>query len=166
MGSGKSSVGKILGDLLACSFIDLDGHIEAREGRSIAEMFNALGEPAFRDAEHRALREVLKSPHGDSIVVALGGGAFVQRRNALLFAETRHMSFFLDAAPSELWRRCRQQSLERPLSHDEVSFHRLCDERRPHYLNATFRIDTTGRDIRDIAVEIAAKLGSAVPKET
>jgi shikimate kinase len=159
MGSGKTSVGKVLAGLLDRSFVDLDDRIQAREGRSIAEIFRQSGESGFRDSEHHALRdlvaEVATSP---ARVVALGGGAFVQARNAALLADTGSLVVFLDAAPSELLLRCRKQGIERPLSHDEEQFYDLYAERKPHYLKAALHIDTTGREIKAIAQEIAARL--------
>ena len=83
MGAGKSSVGRVLGQLLNWVFEDLDDRIEAREGRSVAQIFRDSGESEFRRAEHAALAQVLEELRGGSArIVALGGGAFVQKQNA------------------------------------------------------------------------------------
>jgi shikimate kinase len=159
MGSGKTSVGQVLAALLDRSFVDLDDRIQAREGRSIAEIFRQSGESSFRDSEHEALRDLLEEvASSPARVVSLGGGAFAQARNAALLADDGSLVVFLDAAPSELLRRCREQGTERPLSQDEKRFHELYVERKPHYLKAALRIDTTGREIHAIAREIAARL--------
>ncbi|HMK39397.1 MAG TPA: shikimate kinase, partial [Bacteroidota bacterium] len=72
MGSGKSTVGPLLGASLGYAFIDLDTVIEAGEGKSIAEIFREKGEQEFRALERSALR--LLSARSN-IVVATGGGA-------------------------------------------------------------------------------------------
>ena len=56
MGTGKSTVGRLLADTLGYTLIDLDAEIERVEGRTISEMFEADGEPYFREAESVALR--------------------------------------------------------------------------------------------------------------
>ncbi len=59
MGCGKSSVGRKLSELLCCRFMDLDSVIEAREGRSIPEIFASDGEAAFRRMEIESIRTIL-----------------------------------------------------------------------------------------------------------
>ena len=85
MGAGKSSVGRALGERLNWVFEDLDDRIEAREGRTVAEIFRDSGESEFRRAEHAALEHVLHELRGGvARIVALGGGAFAQKENAAL----------------------------------------------------------------------------------
>ena len=60
MGCGKSSVGKVLSELLCCRFADLDDVIVEREGRSIPEIFAEDGEEEFRRMEKEALESVLR----------------------------------------------------------------------------------------------------------
>jgi shikimate kinase len=77
MGSGKSTVGRMLGRRLGLPFIDLDRAIEARVGMPVSEIFATRGEPAFRDLEH----EELAGLRGLSrTVVACGGGVIVEDR--------------------------------------------------------------------------------------
>lgn len=77
MGSGKSTVGPLVADALGYRFLDLDWLVEARTRRSVAELF-AAGEAAFRAAEAEALAETTR---GDDLVVALGGGAWLEATN-------------------------------------------------------------------------------------
>jgi len=163
MGAGKSSVGRALGQRLNWPFEDLDDRIESREGRSIAEIFRDSGESAFRSAEHSALREVLDELRsGAARIVALGGGAFVQRRNAGLLKAFAAPVVFLDAPVEELWRRCHIQAgqigANRPLLGSGERFRELYRARRGGYLRASLRIETGGRTVDAVAAEIAETL--------
>jgi shikimate kinase len=164
MGAGKSSVGRALGQRLNWLFEDLDDRIELHEGRKIAEIFRDSGEAHFRRAEQAALQRVLDEQGGGAVrIVALGGGAFVQAANAALLRAASVPTVFLDAPVEELWRRCRLQAdaagTERPLLSDFEQFRTLYRERRKNYANALVKIDTSGREVDAVAVEIAKKLG-------
>jgi len=78
MGSGKSTVGRLLADRLGRPFYDTDAIIERSSGSSIAEIFEHSGEAAFRERERAAIAEVAVAPSG---VVAAGGGAVLDVLN-------------------------------------------------------------------------------------
>jgi shikimate kinase len=163
MGAGKSSVGLALSERLGWAFDDLDERIERRERRKVPEIFRDSGETEFRRAEHAALRELLKElREGAEKVIALGGGAFVQKPNARLVKAGGVPTVFLDAGAEELWRRCRQQAesqgIERPLLSSLEGFRELYEARRPHYLRATFRQETGGKSVEEIAGEVVEML--------
>jgi len=164
MGAGKSSVGWALGERLGWAFEDLDERIERRERRKVHEIFRDSGEPAFRRAEHAALRELLNEVQtGPERIVALGGGAFVQRENARLIMDEGIPTVFLDAGVEELWRRCQrqaeQQGTERPLLSSLENFRELYEARRPHYLKASLQQETGGKTVAQIAAEVVQALG-------
>jgi len=164
MGAGKSSVGRALAKQLCWTFEDLDDRIEQREGRKVPEIFRDSGEVGFRRAEHAALKELLRELRaGVQRIVALGGGAFVQKENARLVEAGAVPTVFLDAGVEELWRRCRQQAeqqgIERPLLGSLERFGELYEARRQHYLNASFRQETGGKSIQEIAAEVMQTLG-------
>jgi shikimate kinase len=163
MGAGKSSVGRALVQRLNWIFEDLDNRIERHAGRSIAEIFRESGEPAFRAAEHSAVCEVLAELEGGvARVIALGGGAYAQRRNAVLLKSAGVPTVFLQAPVEELWRRCYEQAqaagTERPLQQSEAQFRRLYAARRASYARALVKIETFGKDLLEIADEIVRKL--------
>jgi shikimate kinase len=164
MGAGKSSVGRVLGERLGWTFEDLDERIERRERRKVPEIFRDSGESAFRRAEHEALDELLRElGAGAERIVALGGGAFVQKDNARLIKSGGVPTVFLDAGIEELWRRCRRQAkrqgTERPLLGSRESFRQLYEARRPHYLKASLRQETGGKTVEQIAAELVQALG-------
>ena len=159
MGAGKSSVGAALSRKLGWPFEDLDERIQAREQRSIEQIFRQSGEAVFRQLEHAALRSLVDEPGASAKVVALGGGAFAQANNADLVKKAGWSTIFLDAPVDELFRRCQQQQLERPLRGDVKEFHRLYENRRPCYLKAGLRIETAGKDVEEVAAEAIARLG-------
>src|SRR5689334_19369553 len=129
MGAGKSSVGRALSLRLGWGFEDLDDRIQVREARSIAQIFSESGEVGFRRAETEALRELISELGSSSRVVGLGGGAFVQAENAALLSQTGAPIVFLDAPVDELFRRCLQEQVERPLRQDREKFHELYEAR-------------------------------------
>jgi shikimate kinase len=155
MGSGKNTVGQELARRLAWDFVDLDASIEAREGRSIPEIFRQHGEPAFRSAETSALRDLTNDLMRDS-VVALGGGAFVAETNRDLLRSWP--SVFLDAPVSELWQRCLKHEVadgsRRPLRNDPEQFAQLYEQRLPFYRQAALMVQTSGKEAAAICEEI------------
>jgi shikimate kinase len=78
MGSGKSTVGRMLARSLGWPFCDLDRDIERRDGRTVVEIFAQDGEPRFRQLEHEELASLVGAP---DTVVACGGGVVVDDRN-------------------------------------------------------------------------------------
>jgi shikimate kinase len=164
MGAGKSSVGRALGQRLNWVFEDLDDRIQAREGRTVAEIFRDSGESEFRRAEHAALQQVLEELRaGVARIVALGGGAFVQKENAALLQASGVPTVFLDAPVEELWQRCCMQAgqsgTERPLLRSLEEFRKLYETRRRKYKKASWQIPTGSRTVETIAAEIAETLG-------
>jgi shikimate kinase len=164
MGAGKSSVGRALAAQLNWVFEDLDDRIELREGRTVAEIFRDSGEAEFRRAEHEALSQVLDElRRGGVKVAAMGGGAFVQEKNAVLLKSSGLPTVFLDAKVDELWERCSKQAsaagAERPLLRSPEQFRNLYRVRRKSYAKAAVRIQTGGRTVEAIAGSIVKKLG-------
>lgn len=164
MGAGKTTVGRMLGELLGWRFEDLDDRIERRERRTVAEIFRDSGEPSFRRAEHAALKELLDElESGPEKIVALGGGAFAQEKNVRLIQSAGMPTIFLEADAEELWRRCSRQAeqdgIERPLLKSRESFRELYEARRPHYMKATLRQNSGGKTAAQIAKAVVLALG-------
>ena len=165
MGAGKSTVGAALSARLGWPFEDLDERIQASEQRSIERIFRESGESVFRQLEHAALRSALEAPGTSAKVLALGGGAFAQQNNAALLDQAGVATIFLDAPIEELFRRCQEQQLDRPLRRDLEEFRRLYENRRPCYLKAAVRIETAGKSVEEVVAEAVARLASLGVKE-
>jgi shikimate kinase len=162
MGAGKTSVGKVLGRRLGWGFEDLDDRIQSRERRSVDHIFRESGEKAFRLAETAALRDLLDTLGLNPRVIALGGGAFVQRENASLLRRDDVATIFLDGPVEELFRRCNKQQVDRPLRGSLDQFRTLYELRRPLYREASVIVDTTGKDVEEVAEELSRML--AIPQ--
>jgi shikimate kinase len=156
MASGKSSVGQELARRLDWDFVDLDARIESRERQTVPEIFRDRGEPGFRLAETDALRDLLTERLERNRVVALGGGAFVQEKNRELLRQWP--TIFLEATVSELWQRSLTDGVERPLRGDPEQFAKLYAERLPFYRQASGVVETTGKPLVSICVEIEGAL--------
>jgi shikimate kinase len=152
MGSGKSTVGRLLAAQLAWRFADLDEEIEAESGLSISQIFAQKGEAVFRDLEHECLKRVVAAAveRNTRLVLALGGGTFTQPRNSALLRDPGGTAraagaavIWLDCPSDELLQRCVLMG-DRPLFRDEASFRKLYEERLPFYRQADFRVESNG----------------------
>jgi shikimate kinase len=163
MGAGKTSIGRALADLLHWSFVDLDHEIELHRKATVREIFQDQGEARFREIEMAVLRGVLEHVSAPT-VIALGGGTFVQPRNAGLLRGAGARLVFLETPIEEMLERCRigTQSSEdnlRPLAASPEAFRELYAQRLPHYRTADFTLSTTGKTADESAQEVAFGLG-------
>ena len=157
MGSGKSTVGRIVAEALDWEFIDLDRRIEERVGLSIPELFESSGEHFFRDLERRELLEALDGPA--ERVISCGGGVVIDPRNRDRLMEVATVFLWEDS--DVLYRRTR--GLGRPLRGANFEdFARRYAERLPYYLEvASLQIEPEGRSPRQLADEIIEWLRGA-----
>lgn len=154
MGSGKSSAGRAVAEALGRPFVDSDEQVEARTGRTVREIFESDGEPAYRILEREALVEALGSD--EPAVVAAAGGVVldVANRAALRGAGT---VVWLRAHPEVLVERVGGGQDHRPLLADDPAgtLARLDAERRPLYEEVADHV----LDVDDLApAEVAARV--------
>lgn len=152
MGSGKSTVGMELADLLGVPFLDTDKLLEARLGRPIRQWFQIYGEEAFREYETLMLRE-LDMTEG---VLATGGGIVLRDENWL---EMKRLGVivFLDVQPDVLKHRLTNTKRKRPLLEVpdwEKRFDEILGSREPVYKRADFVVTVGEEDHSDVAIRI------------
>jgi shikimate kinase len=149
MGSGKTTVGRLLASQLGWRFLDLDTLIEERAGLSISAIFERHGEPAFREMEHAALQRTIGKTleRGLATVLALGGGTFAQPLNVELLRAAGAAVVWLRCPTETLLARCATMA-NRPLFRDENSFLELYRQRLPFYEQAEFRVESAGEPRR------------------
>jgi shikimate kinase len=145
MGCGKTTIGRLLARRIGWHFVDLDLDIERTHGGPVQQIFATHGEEHFRKLEYQALKNrVTEIERGKPLVVALGGGTFVQPDNYALL-ENNGMTLFLDA-PFELIQRRVPADGTRPLAADPSKFRELFDARRHLYLLADHHIPIADDD--------------------
>ena len=145
MGSGKTTMGRLIAEELGWPFVDLDDDIEAAAGCTISEVFATKGEAEFRRIEHEALKaRVHQVLYGNPVVLALGGGAFAQANNRDLLIDAG-LTVWLDAELSLIRQRIEGQT-HRPLAQDPERFADLYAERRLDYAKADYRVPVGNND--------------------
>jgi shikimate kinase len=157
MGTGKTEVGRELANMLKWHLINVDDEIVKREKMSISEIFNRCGEPAFRDIETAAIREIALQEH---IIISTGGGAVLRPENMDILRQ-HGVIVNLSATPDTIIERTSGNS-ERPLLQVENPAQRikeLLEIRRPFYEKADIMIDTESKTPRQIAEEILESIG-------
>ena len=135
MGAGKSSLGLRLAEALHLPFLDADAEIEKAAAMSVAEIFEQHGEAAFRDGERRVIKRLLD---GEPMVLALGGGAFMNDETRALVQE-KALCVWLDVSLDELVRRVKKKPNKRPLlkgQNVEEKLAELMQIRAPIYRHA------------------------------
>lgn len=161
MGAGKTTVGRALAKSLRWNFLDLDDVIEQREQKSVAEIFASSGEPAFRRMESAALAASLQDRQaGSDLILALGGGAFVQKQNRDALISAGAITVLLEAPVEELRRRCQAEHRVRPLAQQDARFNELFAIRRADYALARFTVQTLDKSVQQVTAEIERLLQS------
>jgi shikimate kinase len=152
MGSGKSTVGQLVAERLGWSFVDVDDVIEAEAGCAITELFRRHGEEHFRRLEHQTIARLAE---GDSLVLALGGGA-IER------AETRHLLLtspgtllvHLEVELQTTLACCAGTEHTRPILADQVNLASRYERRLPLYRTAHVSIPVDAITPEQVSDEI------------
>ncbi len=152
MGTGKSAVGRMAADVLHFTFLDTDHVIEARAGKSIADIFAQEGEPAFRQWERRVVEELTRRHR---TVIATGGGLPADEAN-LASLKTHALVVCLWASPEAIWERVRGHE-HRPLLNEPdplAKIRELLAARERFYRQADVLVNTEMRSVREVAQHV------------
>lgn len=152
MGSGKTSVGRLVADALGCLFVDLDEVIEKKAQKSIPQIFADEGEAGFRKMEKQALEQTVKKYAESTVVLALGGGT-VTVPGAVALLQEKTLCIYLQASLESIRQHLEGHTEGRPLA-DENLAARLA-AREPLYRQAAhLTLETDGLSPEQIADEI------------
>lgn len=153
MGSGKSTVGKIISNELFLGFFDTDDEIEMRTGASIDWIFDLEGESGFRKRESEILTEMVKK---NSIVLSTGGGIILDSSNRELLSSRGTVFYLSTPIPVQVERTAKDK--DRPLLKDgdpAKILSKLHDERKELYISVSDHIiETENKSSQEVASEI------------
>ncbi len=157
MGSGKTSVGKVLARMLGKDFVDSDHEIERATGVRIPVIFEIEGEAGFRSRERKMIEELVKR---ENTLLATGGGAVLAKENRDLLRANGTVIYLRAPVTSLLKRTHRDRS--RPLlqvADPAAKLTELYELRDPLYRDtAHLVVDTSNQSVRSLAEQIEAKL--------
>lgn len=152
MGCGKSRVARELARRRNVAMVDLDEWITSRSGRSPAQLIIEDGEPAFREIESNALRDLLQT--GETGVIALGGGAWIEKTNRDLIDEYGCTSIWLDTPFAICWERIAASEEDRPLGRTRAEAEARYHHRQPIYKLAMVHIKVRSEQSVDHLVSL------------
>lgn len=163
MGTGKTTVARILAHILNYTLIDTDCEIEARAGMTVSNIFAQYGTDYFRVLETKVLQELTDK---QNIVVATGGGAVLRTENVQLLRQTGKL-FLLTARPEVIYARILRDRTARPLLKGKplAAISRLLLEREQAYRCADYIIDTSELEPTMVADRILAMIGELADGE-
>lgn len=158
MGTGKSTVSRLIADELGWERFDSDEEIERSEGKRISELFGISGEAGFREIESQTIARLLLRP--EQAVIATGGGAVLLERNRELMLENSFVAA-LHADAEQIIARVKSDS-SRPLLQGDVeaNVHRIMKQRKHAYDFAHLVLDTTALSVNETAALIIKQLHS------
>ena len=155
MGTGKTTVGRLVAEALHFEFLDTDELIQTRTGKSITDIFAQDGEPAFRALEQQVICELSTKIR---TVIATGGGLPTNLENLALL-KSFALVVCLWSSPAKIWDRVKNQS-HRPLLHDpnpQNKIRELLATRKPFYQQADVLVNTDLRNVREVVQQLVVQ---------
>jgi shikimate kinase len=159
MGTGKSTIGRLVADALHFTFLDTDAVIEARAGASIEDIFKQHGEPVFREWEKRIVRELSSRSR---TVIATGGGLPVHPEN-MANLKGHSLVVCLWASADKVYNRVKTQTHRPLLQNGEPleKIRQLLALREPYYKQADVLVNTEFRSPREVAQQVMHQFHAA-----
>ena len=160
MGSGKTSVGRLLNMTLNLPFYDLDNYLEQKFNTPVNSIFNLKGELYFRDQERKALEELLESD--EQMIISLGGGTPCYHDTMRYLNSITHVKkIYIQADVNIISKRLEMEKKLRPLVSHLNDFDDIQEfvgkhlfERNQFYTKADFKVMTKKKSIKNIATEL------------
>ncbi|ROR27142.1 shikimate kinase [Mobilisporobacter senegalensis] len=165
MGSGKTSVGKLLAKSLSFQFIDTDEEIEEKNKMKISKIFDVYGEEYFRDLETNYIKNLIH--HIQSSVISTGGGLPVREGNSEILRELG-VVVYLKARKETIINRVKEDDTRPLLQTDDLEgrVNSLLTLREPSYREtAHIEIETDDLSISEIISEIMGQYHDMVKKD-
>lgn len=153
MAAGKTSLARALGARLSWRIEDVDDLIEARERKTIADIFARHGEAYFRAVEREIVRLLLPLRH---TIVATGGGTFADPENRAVINRDG-LSVWVDVPFDEIVARLPADG-RRPLASDRVQLERLFSIRQIGYAQARLHLDARRAPVGELAERVMEML--------
>lgn len=163
MGVGKTTVGRILAEALNVPFIDMDTYIEAQEGKTIATIFDQIGESGFRQLEFQVLESLLETSNNEKLVISTGGGIIETAECRNILKRQPYVFYLKDTFETSWYRinRGGRKGADRPLVKANTSSQMLAkfNRRIPLYEEASnFILDVQKSDAYQTAQTIQTYL--------
>ncbi len=159
MGTGKTSVGRLIAQLLHFTYLDTDQVVEFRAHKSISDIFQQDGEPAFRDWERVIVEELT---HRNKTVISTGGGLPANQAN-LDSLKTHALVVCLWASVDTIFERVRDHD-HRPLLEGVdplAKIRQLLSVREPYYRQADVLVNTEKRSVHEVAIQVIHQFHTA-----
>jgi shikimate kinase len=172
MTSGKTTLGRILANVIGWNFYDLDKVLEEREEKTVHEIFTEKGEEYFREMERKTLTELSEE---EFVVISLGGGT-VTNDFVINFINEKGFVIYLSVSPENLYMRLKNK-INRPLFRDLVlsdnvtkedfleKINALLSEREKFYKQADLEIASDSTRIGKTVDFIARKLHGVIDEK-
>ena len=154
MGSGKSTVGKILAEKLNMKFVDIDKLIEEKEGMKIKDIFEQKGESYFRELERKQIEAIVNQ---EGLVVSTGGGLGANLDNMNLMKKNGDV-VWLDVSLNTVLDRLKNDQDRPLLKQPTEKIKQLFEERKNVYRLANIRINADKKTPSQIVEEILTKI--------
>jgi len=157
MGSGKSTIGKLLSRKMGMAFIDLDDYIEKKESKSVSRIFADSGEEYFRQLERDAVKELA---YKKSIILATGGGTLTFQQNVDILKNADNKIILLDL-PVEVVAKRLKGDTKRPLLNrpdKEKVMRELYEKRLPLYRSAADIVVNAANAPMQVCMEIISNI--------